>query len=211
MIITIDGPAGAGKTTVAKMLARKLGFEYLETGLIFRVIAYIGEKFDERRLQLKEGRAFYNGEDITSLLKTEEVGREASKLAVDRRVRELATRIQRAIVSGRNFIVEGRDAGSYVFPKAEFKFFLSASFEERARRRYKELVETGQKVSFEEILKSVKERDEQDGRRAFAPLVVPENALIIDTDGIQPEDVVERILVCIISNALRALMLCSVL
>jgi cytidylate kinase len=211
-IITIDGPAGAGKSTVSKMLARKLNFLYLDTGAMYRAVALRAQREgvdpnDEggleklcQRLEIsfqedREGqRVICQGEDVTEGIRDPEIGWMASTVSMKRPVREALVRMQRKIGSRGKIVAEGRDTGTVVFPRAKYKFFLNANPQERARRRFRELAVRGLAVNLEEIKKEMKERDEQDSSRQLAPLRPAEDARMIDSTGLTPEEVVERIL-----------------
>ncbi len=211
-IITIDGPAGAGKSTVSKMLARKLNFLYLDTGAMYRAVALRAQREgvdpnDEggleklcQRLEIsfredREGqRVICQGEDVTEGIRDPEIGWMASTVSMKRPVREALVRMQRKIGSREKIVAEGRDTGTVVFPRAKYKFFLNADPQERARRRFRELAARGLAVNLEEIKKEMKERDEQDSSRQLAPLRPAEDARMIDSTGLTPEEVVERIL-----------------
>ena len=206
-IITIDGPAGAGKSTIAKEIAKRFGFTHLDSGAIYRAIGVackeIGINLEDEKavlgvaqklqIELKEGRVLLDGEDITEKIRTPEGGFLASKVAQFKEVREIVVKILREIAKGKRVVTDGRDAGTYIFPEADLKIYLTASPEERARRRYEELLKKGFNVSYEEILKEVIERDERDKNRKFAPLVIPEGAVIIDTTGKTIENVLSEV------------------
>ena len=211
-IVTIDGPAGAGKSTVSKMLACKLNFLYLDTGAMYRAVALRAkrERVDPnneealeklcRRLEISfqedsEGqRVICQGEDVTERIRDPEIGWMASTVSMKRAVREALVHLQREIGSRGRIVAEGRDTGTVVFPRAKYKFFLNADPEERARRRYRELAARGLAVNPEATKKEVNERDEQDSTRQLAPLRPAEDARIIDSTGLTPEEVVERML-----------------
>ncbi len=211
-IITIDGPAGAGKSTVSKMLARKLDYLYLDTGAMYRAVALRAqrERVDpndgealERLCQKLEisfqedrdgQRVICQGEDVTERIRDPEIGWMASTVSMKRPVREALVRLQRKIGSRGRIVAEGRDTGTVVFPRAKYKFFLNADPEERARRRYRELAARGLAVNLEKIKKEMNERDEQDSSRQLAPLRPAEDARVVDSTGLTPEEVVERIL-----------------
>ena len=212
-IITIDGPAGAGKSTIAKEIAKRFGFTHLDSGAIYRTIGVVCKEAgvnleDEKavlgvakklQIELKGDRVLLAGEDITEKIRTPEGGFLASKVAQFKEVREIVVKILREIARGKRVVIDGRDAGTYIFPEADLKIYLTASPEERAKRRYEELIKKGFDVSYEEILKEVIERDERDKKRKFAPLVIPEGAVIIDTTGKTIENVlaeVSRIINC---------------
>ena len=206
-IITIDGPAGAGKSTIAKEIAKRFGFTHLDSGAIYRTIGVVCKEAgvnleDEKavlgvakklQIELKGDRVLLAGEDITEKIRTPEGGFLASKVAQFKEVREIVVKILRDIAIGKRVVIDGRDAGTYIFPEADLKIYLTASPEERAKRRYEELIKKGFDVSYEEILKEVIERDERDKKRKFAPLVIPEGAVIIDTTGKTIEDVLSEV------------------
>ena len=211
-IITIDGPAGAGKSTVSKLLARRLNYLYLDTGAMYRAVALRAQKEgvgpdDEgalerlcQRLEIsfqedKEGqRVICQGEDVTERIRDPEIGWLASTVSMKRPVREALVRMQRKIGSPGKIIAEGRDTGTVVFPRAKYKFFLSADPQERARRRCRELAARGLAANLKEIEREMKERDEQDSSRQLAPLRPAADARAIDSTGLTPEEVVERML-----------------
>jgi cytidylate kinase len=211
-IITIDGPAGAGKSTVSKLLARRLNYFYLDTGAMYRAVALRAQKEgvdpnDEgaleklcQRLEIsfqedREGqRVICQGEDVTERIRDPEIGWLASTVSMKRPVREALVRMQRKIGSWGKIIAEGRDTGTVVFPRAKYKFFLSADSQERARRRCRELAARGLAANLKEIEREMKERDEQDSSRQLAPLRPAADARAIDSTGLTPEEVVERML-----------------
>ncbi len=211
-IITIDGPAGAGKSTVSRMLARKLGYLYLDTGAMYRVVALKAQArsidpnndraLEEacRNLDISflegegEQRVFSHGKDVTQKIRSPEVGWMASTVSMKRPVREALVKLQRKIGARGGIVAEGRDMGTVVFPRAKYKFFLSADPRERARRRYRELSAKGMDVQLEEIEKEIRERDEQDSSRSLAPLRPAEDARIIDSTCLSAEEVVQEIL-----------------
>lgn len=208
MIIAIDGPSGAGKSTVGKALAERLGYLYIDTGAMYRAIALemkrraIGPE-DERALsQLvtsihlsflpdgRENRLFCNGEDITHAIRTPAISRFASEISKNPIVREALVRMQREMGQKGGVVLEGRDIGTVVFPEADVKFYLDAVPEERAKRRFKELVEKGLRVDFEETLKEVIERDQNDMSRRHSPLKRAEDAVLIDSTNRSVDEVV---------------------
>ncbi len=205
--IAIDGPAGSGKTTVSKRLAEFLGFDYLDTGAMYRAIALflhekgISENDDAEidkvlsnvKMEFKDGKLFLNGNEVGPEIRTAEAGVLASKYAKIPVVRKHLTRLQREIADSRKIVVEGRDIGTVVLPDAELKIFLTASVEERARRRWKELKEKGENIPYDEILKQLKDRDERDSKREVAPLKPAEDAIVIDTTNMSIDEVVKNI------------------
>ena len=209
-VIAIDGPSGAGKSTVAKIVAEKLGYFYLNTGAMYRAVAlFLKQKGktpddtiteeDLKGLDIdfdENGNIYLNGENVSDKILTPEISKLASDFSKIPVVRKILTEQQRKIGSSRPSVLEGRDIGTVVFPDAKYKFFLDASAEERARRRYKQLKEKNPKmeISFEEILKQQKERDKQDSSRDIAPLKKADDAVYIDTTGMEIEDVVKKIL-----------------
>jgi cytidylate kinase len=212
LLITIDGPAGAGKSTVGRRLAGELGYLFLDTGAMYRAVGLAAKRAgvspeDEASIvalcqtlelnllpQDKGARVFLNGEEVTSLLRTPEMDRWASAVARIPGVRAWLFKRQRAYGKEGGVVAEGRDMGSVVFPDADLKFFLTASPEERAKRRLRDLLAQGLNVSYEEVLRDLLERDLQDQKRETAPLIIPEGALVVDTSGLGLEDVLKRLL-----------------
>ena len=207
-IITIDGPSGAGKSTVAKLIADKLGFKYLDTGAMYRAVTlYMIEnqvdiKNEEEVInalnKLNIGfdsnyRVYLDSQDITEDIRKEKVVKFVSEVSAISSVRQKMVDLQRDIAKEGNYILDGRDAGSVVFPNADYKFYLEASLEERAKRRYKEELSKEVDISFEEVKESIKKRDKYDSNRKDSPLVVPENAIIIDTTNMTIDEVAEEI------------------
>ena len=207
-IITIDGPSGAGKSTVAKLIANKLGFKYLDTGAMYRAVTlYMIEnqvdiKNEEEVInalnKLNIGfdsnyRIYLDSQDITEDIRKEKVVKFVSEVSAISSVRRKMVDLQRDIAKEGNYILDGRDAGSVVFPNADYKFYLEASLEERAKRRYKEELSKEVDISFETVKESIKKRDKYDCNRKDSPLVVPENAIIIDTTNMTIDEVAEEI------------------
>ena len=199
--IAIDGPGGAGKSTIAKALAKKLGFIYVDTGALYRAIglyminngvdlknaAAVTEKLDEVEVELKyvngEQRVLLCGDDVSEDIRKPEVSMAASSVSAIPAVRDFLLGLQRKMASENNVIMDGRDIGTVVLPNAQIKLFLTASAEERAMRRYKELIEKGKKVEYETVYKELCERDYQDSHREVAPLKPADDSTIIDTTG----------------------------
>jgi (E)-4-hydroxy-3-methyl-but-2-enyl pyrophosphate reductase/cytidylate kinase len=206
--IAIDGPAGSGKTTVSKLLAKTLGFDYLDTGAMYRAIALfldelgippddverIDEVLSKVKMGYKDGKLYLNGKEVNDeKIRTARAGILASDYAKVPVVRKHLTRLQREIANGRKMVVEGRDIGTVVLPDADLKIFLTASVEERARRRWRELREKGENISYEEVLEQLRKRDEQDSKRNVAPLKPADDAIVLDTTNLSVEEVVEKI------------------
>lgn len=204
-VVTIDGPAGAGKSSVAKRLARRLAVRYLDTGAIYRAIAF----FLDRRsippkdtkalrtalsgisIELKGEEVLLNGEDVSALIRAPHVDGIVSAYSALGCVREALLGLQRGQRQYGSLVVEGRDVGSVVFPEAPLKFFMTASPEARARRRCLELQRRGEPVSYEEILSQIRERDRIDSTREIAPLIQPEDAVFIDTSEMTEDEVLD--------------------
>jgi cytidylate kinase len=191
--IAIDGPAGSGKTTVGRLLARRLGFQFINTGSMYRAVAWglcQGLTLEGMELDLADERVLLNGEDVTPNLYNEEVDLRASEIARDPSVRAFLIEKQRQLAQGRNVVMEGRDIGRVVLPEAEVKIFLEASLEERARRRARE-----RGGSREEVEQELAERDARD--HDFGRLDPAPDAIIIATDGLSVEEVVARALAAV--------------
>ncbi len=216
-LITIDGPAGSGKSTVSRLLAKKLSYLYLDTGALYRAVAYQAMKegisiVDQTaiadlcsrsggiRLRRVDDalRVFVDAQDVTEMIRTEPIGLLASSLSAMPAVRSALLFIQRESGKNGGVIAEGRDMGTVVFPDADLKFFLDADAEERIRRRFEELVVRGEKVDYPSLKKDLLFRDRQDRERAIAPLKVPEGAIMIDSTGLAIDKVVETMLGLII-------------
>lgn len=217
-IVTIDGPAGAGKSTVSKILARRLNYMYLDTGAMYRAVALraLAEGIDPKdepalerlceNLEISfretcEGqRLICQGEDVTERIREPEIGWMASVVSAMRPVREAMGALQRRMGSRGGVVAEGRDMGTVVFAAARFKFFLVADPRERSLRRYRELKAKGLEMRLEEVEREVRERDAQDASRELAPLKAAEDAHLIDSTGMTPEEVVAQMLAIIQNN-----------
>lgn len=209
--ICIDGPAGAGKSTMSKLVAKRLGFTYLDTGAIYRSLAYsaarrnvsnddedalatLAQSLDLRFIQEGETpKVILSGEDVTEQIRTPEMSRGASEVSRHPKVRAGLLDLQRAIAAKESIVAEGRDTGTVVFPKAELKIYLDASLNERARRRFGDYQNKGVLTSLEEVKAEIKKRDEADSTRKSAPLKAAADAVTLDTTNLSPEAVVEQI------------------
>ncbi|HYN52619.1 MAG TPA: (d)CMP kinase [Thermoleophilaceae bacterium] len=195
MVVAIDGPAGAGKSTVARATADALGFTYLDSGAMYRAVGLMtlrhggaaSEQAERLELELGE-RVVANGEDVTEAIRTPDVSEAASRVAANPRVREALVRMQRDLLAGGDWVAEGRDIGTVVAPDAAVKVFLTATPEERAQRRAQELGTDADTVLRDQAL-----RDAQDSTREHSPLQVADGAVELDTSGLTVEQVVERI------------------
>lgn len=210
--IAIDGPAGAGKSTIAKMIAKKLGFIYVDTGAMYRAMALyfirnrieaadekaIGEACPDVSVSITyedgEQQVLLNGENVNGLIRTEEVSRMTSASSKNRAVRMKLVDLQRELADKENVIMDGRDIGTYVLPDATAKVYLTASVEERARRRYAEQAARGVECTLEEIAQDIEARDLQDMSREFAPLKQAEDAVLVDSSAMTIEEVVDAII-----------------
>lgn len=206
--VAIDGPSGAGKSTIAKSVAKKLGIDYIDTGAMYRAVGYkmkqegIGtDDLDKLETMLAEtdidfvkGDIILDGKIVNGVIRTSEISQMASKCSAIPMVREKLVDIQRGMGSRKSVIMDGRDIGTNVLKDAEYKIFLTASAEERAERRHKELLEKGENITFEEVLRDIKERDHNDMTRALNPLRKAEDALEVDTTGLDIDQVTELVL-----------------
>ena len=207
MIVTLDGPAGAGKSSAAKSLARRLGFRFLDTGAMYRAVALaaVRQRLDfsqpdelaqlapRLRIELREGRVILDGEDVTDAIRTSQITSITYHAADHPAVREHLVQLQRQAAGSDDIVTEGRDQGTVVFPDAECKFFLTASPLERAKRRQQDLESRGETIPLEEVLEQQNLRDMRDSQRAVGPLLPAGDAAIVCTDGMTPEQVVEHL------------------
>lgn len=212
MQIAIDGPAGAGKSSIAKSIAKELGILYLDTGAMYRAVGYKAMKLgidtlDEEKVSAMmddiEIKVVYSetcqhivldGEDITEHIREPEVSINASNASKHRKVREKLVAMQQDIARETDVVAEGRDIGTYVLPEAEYKFYITASAEERAKRRHKELCEKGKNTDIEKLTEEIKARDYQDMNREYAPLKAADDAVLIDTTNLNFDEVLSLIL-----------------
>lgn len=209
--VAIDGPAGAGKSTIAKAAAKELGFIYVDTGALYRAIAYnavtkgviddtqkIIDMLIDTNVELKyvDGvqAVYLNGDDVSAYIRTPEISMGASKVSAIPQVREFLLNLQRDIAQKNNVIMDGRDIATVVLPNADVKIFLFASPECRAQRRYKELMEKGEYVTFEDVLADVNQRDYQDSHREIAPLKPSEDSVMADTSKLNLEESIQLII-----------------
>ena len=207
-LITIDGPAGSGKGTIAKQLSEVLKLNYLDSGAIYRILGLhlmennipidnedlIKKSIEKANIQFSRHKISLNNRDVTDEIRTESIAKIASLIAANKTVRESILDLQRSFLKKPGLVAEGRDMGTVVFPEAKNKFFLTASVQERADRRYKQLISKGFDVSIPDLVVEIQERDFRDINRTISPLVPAANAVIIDTTKLSPSQVVEFIL-----------------
>lgn len=209
--IAVDGPAGAGKSTISRAAAKTLGFIYVDTGALYRTVALNvirnGESLDDVQaiisllpstdisLKFEDGqqKVMLGGEDVSDLIRTPEVSMGASKVSAVPAVREFLFELQQKIARENNCVMDGRDIGTVVLPNAQLKVFLTASAEERARRRCKEFLEKGEQVSFEEVLRDIEQRDYNDSHRDIAPLKQADDAILLDTSNLNLEESIQAL------------------
>ena len=210
--IAIDGPAGAGKSTIAKRLAKELGYYYVDTGAIYRTVAYfmdllgiapkdidgVSRYIDELNVEIEYDEdglqhMIMNGMDVTGDIRTQDISQKASLISAHAVVREILLDMQRDVAKKHNVIMDGRDIGTVVLPRANVKIFLTASVEVRAQRRHLELQAKGAKDSYEKVLADIKQRDHQDTTREIAPLKQAKDAVLVDSTDLDVEAVVEKI------------------
>ena len=207
--IAIDGPAGAGKSTIAKALAKELGYHYVDTGAIYRTVAYfldllgispkdadgVERYIDELTVNIEYDEAgrqhmIMNGMDVTDEIRTQDISQKASLVSAHKVVRDMLLDMQRNVAKQHNVIMDGRDIGTVVLPRATVKIFLTASAEVRAQRRTEELLAKGQKADYEQTLKDIKQRDHQDMNRPVAPLKQAKDAILLDTSNLDIDGVI---------------------
>ena len=217
MIIAIDGPAGSGKSTTSKLVANRLGISHLDTGSMYRAITVhfiknsysldsidVASVMDSIELEVSDSSdkesVFLNGEDVTDRLRSNEVSKLVSDISSVKEVRAKMVQIQRRISSNKSIVIDGRDIGTVVFPDAEFKFFITASIDSRAKRRFDELQESDSNVTLEQIEEEIKSRDHFDSTRENSPLKKAEDAITIDTTHLDVSEQVNMILEIINNN-----------
>lgn len=209
--VAIDGPAGAGKSSIARRVASEIGFIYVDTGALYRSIGlhmlrqniFPGDAQAVQKelehvdiaLEFKNGeqRVILCGEDVSDFIRTSEVSKASSQVSAIPAVREFLLELQKNLAKTHNVIMDGRDIGTVVLPNAQVKLFLTASPEERAKRRHKEMLEKGCKADFSAILQEIRERDDRDANREIAPLVPAEDAVVVDTTGMTIQEVIDKI------------------
>lgn len=212
LIIAIDGPAGAGKSTIAKLLAKKLNYIYIDSGAMYRALTWKAMRLkialdDAQELvilakntkfyfrqQKKKIQLFMDGKPVTRKIRSPQVTKNISHIADNAQIRVIMVELQRQAGQDGGVIMEGRDIGTKVFPKADFKFFLDASVRERARRRYEEFKAQGKEIIFSDIFKDIKTRDRKDKKRKVSPLIKAPDAINIDSSDLEPPEVVDKIL-----------------
>jgi len=214
-VITIDGPAGSGKGTISKLVSQTLGFHYLDSGAIYRVIAYeassknliinqiiqILELIDELDIKFIDEKIFLGTNDITDLIRSELIGNFASKIAKNELVRGKILGLQKSFFKSPGLVADGRDMGTVVFPEAKVKIFLTASIEERVNRRYKQLILKENNVNLSELFERIKLRDESDTNRKISPLKAAKDAYLIKTDNLSINQSFEKVMEIIKNKA----------
>lgn len=206
--VAIDGPSGAGKSTIAKAVAKKLGIDYIDTGAMYRAIGYkmreegieaedrnrLADMLDNTDIDFVDGDIILDGIVVNDKIRTPDISKRASVCSAIPEVREKLVELQRGMGAKKSVIMDGRDIATNVLRDAQYKFFLTASAEERADRRYKELLEKGEEVTFEEVLDDIRKRDHNDMTRKLNPLRKADDALEVDTTGLSIEEVIDHIL-----------------
>ena len=205
--IAVDGPSGAGKSTIAKAIAKKLCIDYIDTGAMYRAVGYkmlqkgiamddipaITEMLKETEIDFSSGNIYLDGENINDRIRTEEISKQASDCSALGIVRAKLTEQQQKMGEKKSVIMDGRDIGTVVFPDAEYKFYITATAEERANRRFKELIAKGEEVTYEKVLADIKQRDHNDSTREINPLRKVDDALELDTTEMKIEEVIDFI------------------
>jgi cytidylate kinase len=207
-VIAIDGPSASGKGTVAQLVAKALGFHYLDSGALYRIVALaaqqkniswsdasaVAECAKSLHIQFENDQVFLNGLDISNEIRTEEMGKGASQVAVHAPVRAALVELQHSFCIAPGLVADGRDMGTVIFPNAPLKIFLTASTEVRAQRRYQQLLGKNQPANYDSILKDLQERDARDKGRASAPLIMAEHAVLLETDHLGIAEAVDTVL-----------------
>ncbi|NLD19221.1 MAG: (d)CMP kinase [Clostridiales bacterium] len=206
--VAIDGPSGAGKSTIAKSVAKRLGIDYIDTGAMYRAVGYkikeeaidirdeksLKTMLDNTDIDFVSGDIILDGRTVNDKIRTSAISQMASQTSAIPMVREKLVELQRSMGTKKSVIMDGRDIGTNVLKDAEYKFFLTASPEERAERRHKELLEKGENISFEEVLEDIKKRDYNDSTRKLNPLRKADDAISVDTTGLSVEAVIDCVL-----------------
>jgi len=207
-VVTIDGPAGSGKGTISKLVCKALGFRYLDSGAIYRIIAFnaktknlasnqitqILELIDGLEINFTDEKTFLCGKDVTDLIRSELIGKFASEIAKNKLVREKILGLQKSFFKSPGLVTDGRDMGTVVFPEAKVKIFLTASIEERANRRYKQLILKENNVNLIDLFDTIKLRDESDTNRKISPLKAAKDAYLIKTDNLSINQSFEKVM-----------------
>lgn len=207
-IITIDGPAGAGKGTISKLVSQNMGFHYLDSGAIYRVIAFeanqkglatdqisqITELIDEINIQFIGDKIFLIDKDVSELIRSEDIGKFASEIAKNEEIRKNILEFQKSFFKPPGLVADGRDMGTVIFPKAKVKIFLTASIQERANRRYKQLILKEKDVNLTDLFERIKLRDESDKNRKISPLKAANDAYLVKTDNLSIKQSYEKVM-----------------
>ena len=207
-IITIDGPAGAGKGTISKLVSQNMGFHYLDSGAIYRVIAFeanqkglatdqisqITELIDEINIQFIGDKIFLTDKDVSELIRSEDIGKFASEIAKNEEIRRNILEFQKSFFKPPGLVADGRDMGTVIFPKAKVKIFLTASIQERANRRYKQLILKEKDVNLTDLFERIKLRDESDKNRKISPLKAANDAYLVKTDNLSIKQSYEKVM-----------------
>lgn len=205
--IAVDGPSGAGKSTIAKAVAKKLNIDYIDTGAMYRAVGYkmlqegvaltdiegLQAMLDSTEIDFSQGNIYLDGEIVNDVIRTQEISKQASDCSAIGIVRKKLVDLQQKMGESKSVIMDGRDIGTVVFPDAEFKFYVTASAEERAKRRYDELVAKGQDVNYDQVLIDINTRDHNDSTREITPLRKADDAVEVDTTSMNIEEVVAHI------------------